>query len=361
MNKIVAFHLYNDFSGSPKALRTVLEGLLNDGYSVDLYTSKGGVLDCLSQYEGCRIIHCRYRYTSNKIMTMFRFLVAQITIFFHSLKYLSEKECVFYINTIMPVGAAFAGRMMGKRVVYHYHENAHIKGGMYSILCRYMEKLADKIMCVSAYQSSFLKRSEGVYVVPNALESSFIQQLKPDVEKAFEARTVLMLSSLKAYKGLVEFFKLARLNKDLSFVAVINDISENIEEFIHINDIDVPDNMTYYSRQSNVAQFYNAASLSLNLSRKSEFVETFGLTALEAMSCALPVIVPTVGGIAEMVEDGVNGYKIDVENLNEISCSITRIFKDKELYCSLAANSLAKSREFSLCRTVTQIESVLNG
>lgn len=361
MKKIVAFHLYNDFSGSPKALRTVLEGLLADGYSVDLYTSKGGVLDCLAEYENCRVVHCRYRFTENKIKTILRFFLAQITIFLKALKYLFGKDCVFYINTIMPVGAALAGRMMGKKVVYHYHENAHIKGGMYSILCRFMEKLADKIMCVSEYQSSFLKRSDDVFVIPNALELSFMEQLKPDVDKAFEARTVLMLASLKTYKGLVEFFQLAMMNKELKFVAVINDTSDNIEEFIRVNGIEVPENMTYHSRQSNVAQFYNAASISLNLSKKREVVETFGLTALEAMSCALPVIVPTVGGIAEMVEDGVNGYKIDAENLGEISSTIARIFQDKALYCTLAGNSLTKSKEFALRRTINQIESVLNG
>ena len=45
MRKIVCFHLYNDFSGSPKVLKVVLEGLLQRGCAVDLVTSRGGVLD----------------------------------------------------------------------------------------------------------------------------------------------------------------------------------------------------------------------------------------------------------------------------------------------------------------------------
>ena len=45
MKKIVCFHLYNDFSGSPKVLKVVLEGLLRKGCTVDLVTSRGGVLD----------------------------------------------------------------------------------------------------------------------------------------------------------------------------------------------------------------------------------------------------------------------------------------------------------------------------
>ena len=74
------------------------------------------------------------------------------------------------------------------------------------------------------------------------------------------------------------------------------------------------DNLQIISRQNDVTPFYNEASIVLNLSDKQRFVETFGLTALEAMSAGLPVIVPTEGGIAEMVEDGANGYKIDVQD-----------------------------------------------
>jgi glycosyltransferase involved in cell wall biosynthesis len=42
----------------------------------------------------------------------------------------------------------------------------------------------------------------------------------------------------------------------------------------------------------------------VNLSDKTQFIETFGMTALETMAAGLPVIVPTEGGIAEMLRDG---------------------------------------------------------
>ena len=47
------------------------------------------------------------------------------------------------------------------------------------------------------------------------------------------------------------------------------------------------DNLQIVSRQNDVAPFYNEASIVLNLSDKRRFVETFGLTALEAMSAGL--------------------------------------------------------------------------
>ena len=38
MKHIICFHLFNDYSGSPKVLKTVLEGLLRKSYRVDLVT-----------------------------------------------------------------------------------------------------------------------------------------------------------------------------------------------------------------------------------------------------------------------------------------------------------------------------------
>ena len=52
MKHIICFHLFNDYSGSPKVLKMVLQGILDKGYEVDLITSKGGVLDELTgQFE----------------------------------------------------------------------------------------------------------------------------------------------------------------------------------------------------------------------------------------------------------------------------------------------------------------------
>ena len=45
MKHIICFHLFNDYSGSPKVLKMVLEGLLKKGHQVDLISSKGGTLD----------------------------------------------------------------------------------------------------------------------------------------------------------------------------------------------------------------------------------------------------------------------------------------------------------------------------
>ena len=239
MKRIVCFHLFNDYSGSPKVLRMVLEGLLRRGHRVDMVTSRGGVLDELGDMEGCRLHHYCYRFSANPAVTTLRYAMVQLLTFCWAFRWMFAKETVFYINTLLPIGPALAGRLMGKRVVYHYHENAFVKGMLYRLLAAMMERLAHEIICVSEYQASFLHRKEKVTVVPNALPKSFVDKLKPDAEAAFKRKTVLMLSSLKEYKGTKEFIELSRRLPQYRFILIINDTQENIDEYLSDNHIGI--------------------------------------------------------------------------------------------------------------------------
>ena len=359
MKRIVCFHLFNDYSGSPKVLRMVLEGVLNKGYRVDLVSSKGGVLDELLHYPNLRKHSYPYRFSSNGAVTMLRYGLVQLFTFFLSFRWMFCKDVVFYINTLLPVGPALAGRLMGKRVVYHYHENAFVKGAFYKMLAAMMERLANRIICVSEYQASFLNCREKVTVIPNALPEAFVKRLKPDPEAAFGRKTVLMLGSLKEYKGTKEFIQLSQWMTQYRFVLVINDTQENIDDYLKDKYDTLGENLVLYPRQADVATFYQQASVVLNLSDKRQFIETFGLTALEAMTAGLPVIVPTEGGIAEMVDDGINGYKIDVADLDKIEQHIQELLTDKTKYVEMAEQALACAKRFDANEMIDQITRII--
>ena len=359
MKNIVCFHLFNDYSGSPQVLRTVIEGLLKKGYNVDLVTSRGGVLDELAGKDNMRMRQYDYRFARNKFVRCARYTWVQLQVFFIALGYIFKKNTVIYINTILPIGAAMGGRLACKKVVYHYHENAKAKSTAYRILAKVMQLIASEIICVSQYQRSFLRRKKRVHIVPNALQESFTARLAPDSERAFENRRVLMLGSLKEYKGTREFITLARGLNNYRFELVINDSQENIDRYLNDNRIVPTENLTIHPRQDDVTPFYNHASLVLNLTNRRYAIETFGLTALEAMTAGLPVIVPTVGGIAEMVTDGENGYKIDSQDCEKVKKCIENILRNKDVFVNLSRNALAKSKLYDSARMVDNIAVVL--
>ena len=117
-------------------------------------------------------------------------------------------------------------------------------------------------------------------------------------------------------------------------------------------------NIDIHARQEDVSPFYNKASVVVNLSDKEKFIETFGMTALESMSAGVPIIVPTEGGIAEMV-DGQNGYKIDVQDLHKIEDAIRCILSDKVMYMKMSGSALVKSKEYDIDAMISKIEKIL--
>lgn len=356
--KIVCFHLYNDFSGSPKVLDEVLSALRERDMEIELITSRGGVLDGLEE-KGVKSRYYRYTFSPRPLVTMMRYSWVQLRTFLMALGYARREDTVFYINTILPSGPALAGRLTGKKVVYHYHENAFIKSRFYRILAGMMERLADRIVCVSAYQASFLARKDKVRVVPNVPGREFLSRLRPDPEAAFGRKSVLMLSSLKGYKGTAEFIRLAASLPQFKFVLVVNDTRENIDRWLQANGLDVPGNLTVHPRSADVSRFYNEASIVVNLSKPSQFIETFGLTAIEAMNCGLPVIVPEVGGIAEMVEDGVNGYRIDCSDTDRLRRAVSSMLTDRQLYLRLADGASAYAGKFDREKIYDYLKAIL--
>lgn len=359
MSRIVCFHLYNDYSGSPKVLSMILDGILKRGFTVDLITSRGGILDELKGSSNLKIICYSYKFSENHFVALLKYMCIQIYTFFIAFRYFFCSGTVFYINTLLPLGPAVAGFLMRKKVIYHYHENAVAKGFVYRILCNVMQKMATQTICVSEYQAQFLN-TDRKCVIPNAVSVLFEKEfLRINSKSLSLKKNILMLSSLKKYKGIKEFIELSNSCPNYNFTLIISDTEYKIEQYLIQHHLKLCNNMIVYSRQQDVISFYKTADLVLNLSNKEFFIETFGLTALEAMTAAIPVIVPPVGGIAELVEDGVNGYKIDMKELDLIKDKIDYMFSSSVIYQQFSYNAKQTSLKYNYDKMLFSVLNIL--
>lgn len=341
---IVFVHLFNDRSGSPKVLSQVISAVAQHGTDVEILTSnyENGFLNGL---PGIRR-NIFYRRSENKLITLFYFLVAQIFLFVQCLRYW-HRDVVFYVNTMMPCGAALAARLMGKQVIYHLHETSLRPAILKKFLRLVIKLTASKIIFVSNY----LFKVEGFsnipqYVVHNALSIDTMQQ--PERQMASEFN-VLMICSLKKYKGVYEFIAIAKKlisESSIHFTFVLNAEQQEIDSWIV--GVDMPENITILPRQHDVSQFYNHADVLLNLSRPDEWVETFGLTILEGMAQGLPVIAPPIGGPAEIISDGKEGFLISCYETEKISEIILQLAFNREDYSRMSHNAWMRAKDFSL-------------
>jgi len=338
MKKIICAHLYNDFSGSPLVLSTIVKSFRSKSLPVDIITSTEapGFLTDLD----AKLISNHYKFVKNRYSRLVIFLFCQLKMFFQILQYRNQ-DVVIYVNTLLPFGVALAGKLMGKKVIYHFHETSLNP----LLLKKFLKWIASITATEVVYVSKFLKKQEGLPQVPakvvyNCLSDEFIKTAKSYIpnQGKNDSFNILMLCSLKTYKGVHQFVELADKFPKYKFELVLNATTEEIDRFFYKNIL--PENLQLFPKQSNVHPFFQKSNLVLNLSHPDEWIETFGMTLIEAMQYGLPVIAPPVGGPTEIVIPGFNGYLVDQRNEKELYSKIKKIASDRKHYRRLSKNAI---------------------
>jgi glycosyltransferase involved in cell wall biosynthesis len=354
MKEIVFIHLLNNFSGSPRVLATVICAM-SGKYKIDLITSQTDGF--LSGIEGIKYINNYYKWTNSKFVTLFLFVISQFVLFFKVLFY-KKQNTVFYINTIMPAGAALACKISGKEMIYHIHEDMFQKKSFYPLLKTVYAKCNTKTIFVSKYLQNITATAKKNCVIYNCLDDDFVVQRDlyfASVEKK-EKNTILLVSSLRKYKGVDEFVELAKMLSGYQFEMVLSATNDEIKQYFQTK---LPENLTIYPLQNNLHPFYQRTRVLLQLSHPDEWIETFGLTILEAIAYGVPAIVPNVGGPIELIEDELNGYTANPLDVEFIKQQIILLMENECVYQKFSGNALQKSQQFDKEKMTTEIEKYI--
>lgn len=347
---IVFAHLLNDRSGSPKVLKNSINAVAALITPATLYVGSQGdgiLSDC-----GVQIKKYWYWRTGNKLGTLITYLFSQLVLFFKLLLDRNiDRNSVVYVNTLLPFGAAVYGWLTGRKVIYHVHEITITPAPLKWMLVNFCKLTSHLNIYVSDAHVKALPISNVPYKrIYNALDANFTGIADTSVyrQRRDGFFNVLMITSLRPYKGVAEFLSLAArfINRDdICFDLVLNDDSAAIKQFFLENY--KPNNLDIHGRKADITPFYFQASLVVNLSRPDLVIETFGLTILEAMAFGIPVIVPPVGGPVELVDDGQQGFLIDCRESEKLAEKVCQLADDQALCMRLSAAARSKAAQFS--------------
>ena len=86
--------------------------------------------------------------------------------------------------------------------------------------------------------------------------------------------------------------------------------------------------------------------------------ESFGLAALEAMACEVPVISSNAGGIPEVNIHGFTGYLSEVGDVDDMAQNAISLLKDPNLLATFKKNALIQAHKFDLKEILLQYEAI---
>lgn len=85
--------------------------------------------------------------------------------------------------------------------------------------------------------------------------------------------------------------------------------------------------------------------------------ESFGLAALEAMACEVPVISSNTGGLPEVNIHGVTGFLSDVGDVDSMAADSIRLLENEEMLKQFRMHALAQARKFDIQNILPQYEA----
>lgn len=342
----IFIHLLNDFSGSPRTINQKIGCYSQLGCDCFVITSgSGGFV----RTESLKHKIIPYEKHKNRAIWALRLLIWHLRTFIWVLR-LTKRCDIVHCNTLLTAPHLLAARLKGAKTVCHIHETMVSQSLHKRILTAFVRRWAGKLVYVSTYVETALETqfSRKPYCITYpCIDQRILDNAMTQVSVAKEARpfTVGLICSLIWHKGYVEFIQLAAMCPEFRFVLVINGRSESFYDKIPVSD--VPGNMVVHFSVKEVAKVLIDMDVMLSLTKREGWVETFGLTLIEAMAFGVPVIAPDIGAPKEFIEDGRNGYLVNEADLPHIAELLKGLNNDAAQYARMSASARETSTHFT--------------
>jgi N-acetyl-alpha-D-glucosaminyl L-malate synthase BshA len=144
-----------------------------------------------------------------------------------------------------------------------------------------------------------------------------------------DGEAILMhLSNFRPVKRVTDVVKVfAKVNKEVpaQLILVGDGPDRSAAEWL-AHDLGIHSRIHFLGKQERVNELLPLADLMMMPSE----MESFGLAALEAMACKVPTIATRVGGVPELIDDGITGLLFKVGDVDSMARGAMELLRDRE-------------------------------
>ena len=197
-----------------------------------------------------------------------------------------------------------------------------------------------------------------IEVIPNFIDlSRFKRQQKEHFKKAIcpnGEKLVVHTSNFRRVKriddAVMVFYEVQKSHP--AKLLLVGDGPERARIERLVRDLDIDDQVRFLGKLDAVEEVLSVADLFLMPSEN----ESFGLAALEAMACQVPVISSNAGGLPELNIQGVTGFLSNIGDVPDMVKNALYVLDDAHLP-QFKENALARAEEFELSRVLPLYEA----
>ncbi|MGY6744385.1 MAG: N-acetyl-alpha-D-glucosaminyl L-malate synthase BshA [Cecembia sp.] len=190
-----------------------------------------------------------------------------------------------------------------------------------------------------------------IEVIPNFIDlERFKKQKKEHFKRAIcpnDEKLLVHTSNFRKVKRVEDVIRVFfQLRKEIpAKLLLVGDGPERDKMERLCRDLGTCDDIRFLGKLEAVEEVLSVADLFIMPSEK----ESFGLAALEAMACEVPVLSSNAGGIPELNIDGVTGYVCNIGDVTTMTAKALEILEDKNLP-RFKTNALNRAKEFDVTK-----------
>jgi N-acetyl-alpha-D-glucosaminyl L-malate synthase BshA len=197
---------------------------------------------------------------------------------------------------------------------------------------------------------SFFDVTKEIKVIPNFIDFNRFKKIDKDHFKKAIApngeRIITHISNFRKVKRVddaIRIFDIVSKEVD-SKLLLIGDGPErqNLEQLCR--ELNLCDDIRFLGKQDAIEELLAISDLFLMPSSS----ESFGLSALEAMACEVPVISSNAGGLAEVNIHGETGYLSNIGDVEDMAANALKILSTDEIHQTFRKNALAQAKTFDI-------------
>jgi len=229
-------------------------------------------------------------------------------------------------------------------------------------ITKYAMEQSDAVTAVSQWLSDETQREFSLENPPqtiyNFLDATRFPPLHPErcTLADDDEKIVMHISNFRPVKRITDIVRTFKKISDRvnAKLIMVGDGPERMSAVSVGRQLGISDRIKFLGTYEHIEQLIPCADL---IFQPSEH-ESFGLTALEAMACGVPVLGTNSGGIVEVVEHGVTGYLADVGDIDSMALYAIEILTDDASAESMGQKGRERARLFDKSKVVAQYEAL---